>query len=292
MAQTIKRPGSGGMTRRRGRPSTRADSEAGLNGPVRSLTRALNLLETVASHPHGVSLGDLAETADLAPSTAHRLLKGLEMRRFVRHDEERGLWYVGVQAFFVGTAFLHERNFVAIARPFMRQAMEQGGESVNLAVRDGADAIYLSQVECRQMMRTQATPGGRAPLHASAVGKALLSAIDTRQADKLLSQLDLYRLTDRTLTSRNQVLESLDISRHQGYAVDDEEHAVGLRCVAAPIFNEYGEPLAAISISGPMARIDDARLAELGRLMAETTRAVTAELGGLAPKEFGIGEVV
>lgn len=286
MATATKRPGSGGMTRRRGRPSTKAENDMGMDGPVRSLTRALTLLETVASHPHGISLGDLAERAELAPSTAHRLLKGLELRRFIRQDEERGLWFVGVQAFFVGTAFLHERDFVAIARPFMRQAMERGGESVNLAVRDGSDAIYLSQVECRQMMRSQATPGGRAPLHASAVGKALLSGLNWRQAERLLARLDLYKLTDRTLTNVDMVQDNLDEARRQGYAVDDEEHAVGLRCVAAPVFNEYGEPLAAISISGPSARIDDARLAELGRLMTETTRAVTGELGGQIPPGF------
>lgn len=163
--------------RRRGRPAAEGNGSGGGDGGVRSLSRALSLLEDVAAHAEGVTLGDLAQRADLAPSTAHRLLKTLESRRFVTQDAERGLWFTGVQAFIVGTGFLRNRDMVGIARPFMYKAMEESGESVNLAIPDGSETIYLSQVESRQMMRALAPPGGRAPLHASGVGKAILAGL-------------------------------------------------------------------------------------------------------------------
>lgn len=267
--------------RRRGRPSTRGRGEA--DNPVRSLTRALTLLETVSQYPTGITLGDLAERLDLAPSTAHRLLKGLEGHRFVAQDEERGLWFVGVQAFRVGSAFLRARDFVAIARPIMHRTMEKAEESVNLAVRDGREATYLTQVECRQMMRCLATPGGRAPLHASGVGKALMMGLGDPALESLTGELDFRRLTDDTIVSRDALLQNLLAARRAGFAMDDEEHAIGLRCVAAPIFNEFAEPIAAVSLSGPKARIPDLRVEALGGLIRQAAMDITLELGGRQP---------
>lgn len=273
--------------RRRGRPAAEDGVRGGESGTVRALTRALHLLEDIAHNPAGATLGDLALRADLAPSTAHRLLKTLEARRFVTQDAERGLWFTGVEAFSVGASFLRNRNFVAAARPFMQRAMERSGESVNLAVLDRGEAIYLSQIESRQMMRALAPPGGRAPLHASGVGKALLSALSDAEAARQMAHLAFATFTERTITGAEALAADIAAARTRGYAVDDEEHAVGLRCAAAPIFNEYAEPLAALSISGPKARIPDARLRELGALIRETAAEVTSELGGTEPEDFG-----
>lgn len=264
--------------RRRGRPA----SEDGVREPqggVRALDRALGLLQAVAGRPQGATLSDLAEDAGLAPSTTHRLLRGLEDRRFVAQDTERGLWFVGVGAFRVGTAFLRGRDVVQLARPVMRRLMEEAAESVNLAVRDGDRAIYLSQVECRQMMRALAAPGGRAPLHASAVGKALLMGLKSHEMTDVLAGLTLDRHTALTLCTPEALEADLAAARARGYAIDDEEHAVGLRCVAAPIRNEYGETVAAISLSGPVARIDDDRLARLGRMIGAAAADISREYG-------------
>ncbi|NMM45232.1 helix-turn-helix domain-containing protein [Rhodospirillaceae bacterium KN72] len=268
-------------------PSETAGAGAGNSeGGVRSLNRALSLLEAVAAHAEGTTLGDLAQAADLAPSTAHRLLKSLESRRYVTQDPERGLWFAGVQAFIVGAGFLRNRDVVGIARPFMYRAMEESGESVNLAILDGEETIYLSQVESRQMMRALAPPGGRAPLHASGVGKALLAGLSPDAAGDRAKLLGFRQYTDRTIRNGVTLLDDVARARTRGYAIDDEEHAVGLRCVAAPIFNEYGEPVAAISISGPRARIPDERLPEIGTLIRRQAAGVTTAIGGKPPRDY------
>jgi IclR family acetate operon transcriptional repressor len=272
---------------KRGRPAgpgrAAAKSSDGDSG-VRSLNRALSLLEDVAAHPEGAALGDLAHRADLAPSTAHRLLKSLELRRFVTQDAERGLWFTGVQAFITGTGFLRNRDVVAIARPYMHRAMEESGESVNLAILGGGETIYLSQVESRQMMRALAPPGGRAPLHASGVGKALLSGMALQTARQRIATLTFTQFSDKTILDGQALMANIQQAKAQGYAIDDEEHAVGLRCLAAPIYNEFAEPVAAISISGPLARIADARLPVLGTLIRSFAEDITAALGGKPPK--------
>lgn len=267
--------------RRRGRPAGTGNNRG--TGQVQAIHRALSLLEYMAEAPAGVALTVLAEQAGLAPSTTHRLLKSLEHMGFVQHDLERSLWLVGVKAFSVGNAFLRARDFVAAARPFMRRLMEESGESVSLAVLEDGAAVYLSQVECREMMRALAKPGGRAPLHASGVGKALMAELEPCALGALIDTLDFPAFTDNTLTSADALRQELNTVRRLGYARDDEEFAPGLRCVAAAIHDEHGEALAAVSLSGPTARIGDSRFDEFGRAVAATAADITHAIGGIAP---------
>ena len=248
--------------------------------PVQSLVRALALLNRIADAPDaGASLTELAQQVGLPASTAHRLLTTLEQERFVRFDHDGRLWSVGVQAFVAGCAFTKTRSLTALARPHMRQLMEESGETVNLAVEDEGRAVYLAQVECRQMMRAFARPGSRVPLHCSGVGKAILSGASDKSLAKTLHRHGMPRLTVKTLTSTTALRADLERTRAAGYAIDDEEHAVGLRCIAAPIFDETGDVVGAVSASGPMARIVDERVAPLGVLVLAAARAVSAEMG-------------
>ena len=250
---------------------------------VQSLVRALNLLNRLAAADEGVTLTEVAQQVGLSPSTAHRLLTTLEGERYVQFDAERKLWTVGVQAFTAGNAFLKTRNLVAAARPHMRALMEESEETVNLAVEDGNEAIYLSQVECRQMMRAFARPGARVPLHCSGVGKALLSAMADKDAIRALHQGGMPRVTARTITRAAALRADLAAARARGYAIDDGEHALGLRCIASVIYNERSEPVAAVSVSGPVARIADERIGPLGEGVRRRADAITAQLGGLRP---------
>ena len=273
-------PSPGSVPRRRGRPARGA---AG-TGQVQSLSRALSLLEKIASADAGISLSVLAASVGLAASTTHRLLSTLEQHGFATLDAERGVWTIGVKAFTVGNAFLSNRDMVATARPFMRRLMEQSGESVNLAMLDRDEAVFLSQVECREMMRMMVALGGRAPLHASGAGKALMAALSEPEFSRVVARTGLPRLTDNTIVSEAILADDIARIRQRGFALDNEEHAVGLRCVAATIHDQHAEAMAALSLSGPRARITDDRLDILGALVVRTADAVTAALGGTLPR--------
>ena len=250
---------------------------------VKSLVRALTLLNRLASTDEGASLSEVAQQVGLSPSTAHRLLTTLEQERYVHFDPERRLWSVGMQAFMAGSAFLRTRSLAGAARPHMRALMEESAETVNLAVEDQCEAVYLAQVESRQMMRAFARPGGRAPMHCSGVGKAMLSAMPDAAVGKILQRSGLPRLTANTIGDTVALREDLARVRERGWALDDQEHAVGLRCIAAVIFDEKSEPIAAISVSGPMVRISDERVPLLGDAVRRKAAAITAQLGGIAP---------
>ncbi len=265
------------------KPATRSKAPVERNDQVQSLVRALTLLNALSEADEGIALTELAQQVGLTTSTAHRLLTTLQQERYVHFHGERRVWSVGVQAFIAGKAFLKTRSVVASARTQMRALMEESEETVNMAVEDQYEAVYLSQVECRQMMRVFARPGGRVPLHCSSVGKALLMAMPDNELARVLHQRGLPRLTSKTISTPAALRRDLQQAREQGYAIDDEEHAVGLRCIAAPIFNENAEALAAISLSGPMARISDARIPLLGDLVRRKADAISAQLGGVLP---------
>jgi IclR family acetate operon transcriptional repressor len=267
-----------GQPRRRPGTGKGAGESAG-GGRVQSLARALAIINALA-RGEGLTRTDLAHTVGLPPSTVHRLLTTLEEERFVRFDRELSRWMIGVQAFIVGGAFLHSRDVLALARPYLRQLVDESGETANLALEDEGQAVYMGQVESRQLVRAIAKPGGRVFLHSSGIGKAILAAMPPAEAAKILQKRGLPRFTDRTIDTPARLREQLAEIRARGYAVDDEEYAIGLRCVAASIFDENGAQVAAVSLSGPTARITPDRVPILGALVRAVADQISAEFGG------------
>jgi len=250
---------------------------------VQSLTRGLSILESLAQAEGGLTLTDLAHRSTLAPSTAHRLLATLEKMGYVYQAGELGRWYVGVQAFTVGSSFLASRDFVAQSHPYMRRLMEQSGETANLGILDGTEAVFVDQVQCREMMRTIVKLGSRVPLHASGVGKAIFASLGDEQIDAILKVKGLPRTTENTITAPETMWATVRVIRQRGWSFDDEEHALGTRCVAAPVYDEHAEPLGAISLAGPSSRLPDVRIKQLGPLVAHTAEELTRRLGGRWP---------
>jgi IclR family acetate operon transcriptional repressor len=264
--QSAKRPPQPGMR------DLRKGGRAGL---VQSLGRGLSLLDSLAESADGISLSDLCQQVGLSVSTAHRLLTTLEEQGYVCCHAGTRRWSIGLQAFIVGSAFVKARDLLEIARPRMRGLMEQSGETVNLAIIDGGEAVFLAQVECRQMMRALAPPGVRVPLHCSGLGKALLAALPEAEVGRILRGYGLPRLSPKTLTTVDRLRADLAQTRVRGYSFDDQEHSIGLRCVAAAVFDEHREQVGAVSLSGPAVRIPDERVAILGDLVRKTAEVIT-----------------
>jgi len=198
----------------------------------------------------------------------------------VVQEDQRGRWSIGVAAFSVGNGYLKTRDVVAIARPFMRQLMEKTGETCNLGIVEQENSVLIAQIECKELMRMVAKLGGRTPIHVSGVGKAIVAQMPTAEIEPLLSQYQFTPFTEKTITEKSLFTEHLRQTAAQGYSVDDEEQCSGLRCIAAPIYNEHGEAIAAVSISGPRLRISDQRIGSLAQSIREIANQITVEMGG------------
>ena len=271
--------------RRVARPSFSlpGDEAADKSGSVQSVDRALALLEALGEDEEGYRLTDLAIRTGLSPSTAHRLLATLEQRRFVAFDPGDSTWHVGRQSFSVGSAFVRRRNFVAPALPFLRKLRDLTHETANMGVADEGEVVVLTQVESREIMRAITRVGGRAPMVASGLGKAILATYSSDEVAAIIKRHGMPRLTPRSVVRAGELRGVLDAVRADGYAVDDEEFLTGLRCVAAAVYNDQGEAMAAISVSGLATRVPERRVSDLGRLVRDVAGELTLALGGRAP---------
>ncbi|MBL8309166.1 MAG: helix-turn-helix domain-containing protein [Burkholderiales bacterium] len=261
----------------------KAAAAASASGGVQSLTRGLSLLEKLAETEGGITLTEIANRVNLPPSTTHRLLNTLADMGFVYQAKDSGLWYVGLKTYRVGCAFISNRDFVGESHAYLRKLMEASGETANLSILDGTYACFIGQVQCHEVMRMLVRLGSRIPAHASGSGKAMLAALPEDELGIVFAHSDLVQLTPKTITDPGKLRVQFAAIRARGYSYDDEENAMGLRCVAAPIYDEFAEPLGAISLAGPIARLTDERILKLGPLVAHTAREITERLGGMVP---------
>jgi len=250
---------------------------------VQSLSRALNILSILGASGGPMSLTAVAEAAGLSPSTTHRLLTTLQEERYVRFDQGKRGWSVGLQAYMTGINFLRTRSLVDVARPRLRRLMEDSGEVVNLAVEDNGEAIYLHRVAGPRAAQSTVPVAERTLLHCSAVGKALLAGMADTRIQTILSQRGMRQFTRTTVSSLPALKQELTLVRTRGYAIDQEERVSGLRCVAAPIYDETTAVVGAVSLSGTTRRIEDTRVRDLGEMVKRTAAAITAEFGGRLP---------
>jgi IclR family transcriptional regulator, acetate operon repressor len=253
------------------------------DGGVQSVDRALLIIETLAEDDEGYRLTDLAVRTGLSPSTVHRLLATLEKRRFVQFDRGESTWHIGAQSFTVGSTFVRRRNFVTQALPYLRKLRDQTRETANLAVVDDGAMVVLSRLESREIMRSVTKVGGRVPMAASGLGKALLATYSEQDVFAIIQRDGMPRLTSKSIVRAGELCKSLHDIRRQGYSVDDEEALIGLRCVSAVVYDDCSEPLAAISVSGKASRVPNDRLPILGRLVQEVAAELTTALGGTTP---------
>jgi IclR family transcriptional regulator, acetate operon repressor len=226
---------------------------------------------------------ELAEAAGQAPATVYRALQTFAAHGIVEQAPGSQVWSVGPEAFRIGSAFLARTSLVEQARGAMRELMEATGETANLAIADGAEVVFLSQVETQEPIRAFFRLGSRGPIHASGIGKALLAFPPEARLERLLRGGALAAFTHRTIVEPARLRAELAATRARGWALDDEERAEGMRCVAAPIFNEHREAVAGVSISGPAARLPREAAPGLGARVREAADRVTRAIGGAPP---------
>lgn len=255
--------------------TTREDGEPRVGG-VQAVDRALDVLEVLADSGRAMGVSEVAERAGLPQGTAHRLLRTLAMRGYVRHDASRR-YALGGAASRLGEAAV--RALATAARPHLARLVQLTGETANLAVLEGDDVVYVAQVPSPHTLRMFAEVGRHVRPHSTAVGKVLLAAGSDELAAAMLRRSGMPRRTDRTITEVPDFLDVLARTREEGFAVDDGEEEVGVRCVAVPV-TDGRRTVAAISVSGPSERFAAESVAGLARMMRDVARAVADDVLG------------
>jgi IclR family acetate operon transcriptional repressor len=252
---------------------------------VQSLDRALDLLEALSDAGDDISLSQLTARLGLPAGTAHRLLGGLAARGYVAQDGATRLYGPGPKLLEVAARAAGNRRFslARIARPALRRLTDATGETSNLLVLHGHEGAYSEQVPSPRLVRMFTEVGQRVPLYCTGGGKAILSGFSPEQLDSYLAAVRLQAFTASTLAAPELLRADLARARAAGFAIDDEEREAGVCCVAAPIFDRLGRCVAALSISGPSARISAERAAGLGPLVRQAADGCSAALGFAGP---------
>ncbi|GAB3459646.1 allantoin degradation transcriptional regulator AllR [Streptomonospora sediminis] len=220
------------------------------SGGVQSLDRAFALLEIMADAGGEVSLSQLAETSGLPLPTIHRIIRTLLTNGYVRQLPSRR-YALGPRL--IGLGDSASRMLGTWARPHLSHLVDELGETANLAMLDGDKVVYVAQAPSPHAMRMFTEVGRRVPVHSAGVGKALLAQLPEQEALAALRRTGMPAATDRTITTADTFLAEMHRIRERGYAIDDGEQEIGVRCVAVPV--QGGPAMMAVSISGPEARV-------------------------------------
>ncbi len=266
--------------RKRGRP--RKSSSMAPGGTVLALERGLMVLEALAKL-HSATLSDLAQHVNMPASTTHRLLGTLQKHGFADFETERQEWTVGVGAFRIGSAYLLRSNLVEASLKVMRPLMLKTGETANLGIAEGGNIVFVSQVETTNPIRAMFRQGTGSPMHASGIGKAMLASLPREEVEKQLAKFGQPSFTPHTLTTPEALYADLNSIAARGWALDNEERYLGMKCVAAAVYNAHGKVIAGLSVSGPSSRFTDEMIAQTGPTLVSAANTLMEMIGGVRP---------
>lgn len=247
-------------------------------GTVRAVEHCLALIDALSGNELARGVTELSGELHLAKSTVYRLLQTLVSHSYVVQDPTTGRYHLGLKFLELGGLVSDRLSIRMIAQPHLQKLMEATQETVHLGLLEGHEVVYADKIECPQTIRMYSRVGRRSPLHCTALGKALLAY----QAEEVLQDLlraDLRRYTSRTITASRRLRAELQRIQAEGYALDNEEFAEGLRCIAAPIRGHTETVVASLGIAGPATRLKDVRLPALIKHVKEAADAVSADLG-------------
>lgn len=248
-----------------------------------SLERGLRLVETVALSGAWTSLAEAARRTGLHRSTAHHLLQTLVSLGYLRQDAETRGYELAAKPFQLTGRTWSPEQLAAIAQPSLAELTRRSGEGSSFSVyRDGAVTVVAKR-EHDGPVRVVQDVGARRPLHCTAVAKAILPWLPTPELAGLLARMRFERHTAKTIVTRAAFQAELRRIRSVGYAVDDEEHIEGIRCMAMPVFGHTGQVLGSICTLGPKSRMSYQKLRELRQPLAELSRQMSERLGYTAP---------
>lgn len=248
------------------------------SGQLSSVGSALRLLKAFTAEEPELGITEIGRRLGVAKSTAHRLASTLVAEGFLEQNPADGRYRLGLLLFSIGTLVRRRLNVSEQAVPHLQALCETSGETVHLAVLHDTEVVFLRNIESKQAIRPRSYLGVRKPAYCTSEGRALLAFGPPQQVTAVMRDTLVPR-TPRTLTDKAAITRLLQKIRSQGYAVDDEESEVGMRGVAAPVFDANGLAVASVGVVGPVQRFTAQRQRALARMVLATAQAISTHLG-------------
>lgn len=246
--------------------------------PIQVADRLFLTMEVLAQNG-AMGLVELSNQLELHKSTVHRLLNSLIFMGYARQDLETGKYSLTFKLLELSNQLLAHVDVIEIVRPYLKKLMQQTGETVHFVQKDGNYAVYIDKVESDQnSVRMVSKVGSRIPLYCSGVGKAMAAQMTEEQVRRMWQDSKIRALTPHTIVDCDEYLKALEDVKEKGYALDNEENELGVRCIAAGVTDYKGRPKYAFSISAPVSRMDDSRVEELVQYVLKMKEEIAREI--------------
>ena len=258
---------------------------------VQVLDRALAILDVLGSRQGNGSLPELCAALKLHKSTVHRLMMALERHSLVDKDPQTGGYRLGLRLFELGSKAIGALDLGQHAQKYLIRLQHETEETVNLGLLDQGQILYAAKIEPEKNLRMAVHVGHRYPAYSTALGKAILAGLPETEADAIIGRMNLKGRTRNTITTAEGLKADLRGIHARGYAIDNEENEEGARCVGAAVWDHLGRPVAAMSVSAPAFRMDEAKAAAMAKALLRAANDMSRELG-YAGEEGGMGRFV
>ena len=246
--------------------------------PIQVSERIFNVIECLAQNG-AMGLQDLSTELNLNKSTVHRILNSLICMDYVRQDAETSKYSLSFKICGLSNQILSQNSMIDIARPFIKELSANSGETVHLVQLDGINATYIDKVEASQnSVRMISMVGKSIPLYCSGVGKAILADMPDSKIESIWKLSFIHQLTEHTVTRFVDFMNLIEETRRSGYALDNEENEIGVRCIAVSLKSYNGKSTHAISISAPKDRMSDNRILELKEMILKTKQQIESNI--------------
>lgn len=246
---------------------------------VPSVSRAMKILELLAQSQRGLALSDISRRLGIPKSSAHVLIKTLEVMGYLKSSKNNGRYCFGLKLVSLSNTALENLDLREQARPFLQHLMLRTGLTVHLAILEGAEAVIIEKIEAPGMLRLATWVGRRLDANSSGVGKALLAFAAEGNCDQRFTGRPLARHNKNTISSLERLARELRKVRELGYAFEDEEGEIGFRCIGVPLYDSANQAIAAISVAGTTSQISIDRVTKLASILKEAARQISSQLG-------------
>lgn len=255
------------------------------NYTIRSVSHALDILESFTRTEDELGVTELSKRLGLHKNNVFRLLATLEHRGYIEQNKKSESYRLGPKTLQLGAIFIEQRECRRQARPILEDLMAASGETAVVAVLRGHKVIYMDSVETGKTVRAVSRIGAMLPAHCAAAGKAMLAALPLAELERLYPEVNLPPLTDKSIKTRDALLEELKKVAEKGYALEREEAELDVRSIAAPVRDFSGNVIAAVGIISPAHRLTDEQREKggLASLVQDAGRAISAKMGFIAP---------
>jgi DNA-binding IclR family transcriptional regulator len=244
-----------------------------------ALERGFAILEAVANSTHGLSNSDISRRLDIPKSSASYLLRTLEKLGYLQRDASSNKYHLGLKLLTLTRNVLVDLDVREVAKPFLERFAKQTLLPSHLAVMDNGRAVYVEKVEAPGFVKMDIWVGHRVPVHTTAIGKAIAAFLPETEVERILTERGMEKLTLQSISTHTRFARELEKVRQFGFAIDNEENADGVRCVAAPIFDYNGEVVAAFGTSSTTIRLTEARLPEIVDLIKKSAAEISKKMG-------------